>query len=117
MLEARVSGTGINHRCEAQLVNPVQTLEQRMLHDAVEQSARYLDKPENGVVDDLGFFHDRRKYGYFDCKGTKKVTDSTDYRRNYIILQLKIYIEYEARLVFHFFFSSVLRDYGCSPEG
>ena len=116
MLEPRVSGTGINHRCEAQLVNPVQTLEQRMLHDAVEQSARYLDEPENGVVDDLGFFHDRRKYGYFDCKGTKKVTDSTEYHRNYLILRPNIK-QYETDLVLHFFFPSVIRDYNCSPEG
>ena len=28
-----------------------------MLDDAIEQTAGYLDKPEYGVVDDLGFLH------------------------------------------------------------
>ena len=57
MLKSCVTGTWIDHRCQSQLINTIETLEQGMLHDAVEQSAWYLDKPEYRVVDDLCAVH------------------------------------------------------------
>ena len=57
MLKSCMTGTGIDHRCQSQLVDAVETLEQRMLNDAVEQSTRYLDKSEYRVVDNLSAVH------------------------------------------------------------
>ena len=53
MLETCMTGSGINHRGQAQLIDTVQALKQRVLHDAVEQPARDFDKSENGIVNDL----------------------------------------------------------------
>ena len=57
MLEARMPGTGLDHRGQTELVDAVQTLKQWMLYDAVEQSTWYLDKPENRIVDNLRVVH------------------------------------------------------------
>ena len=57
MLKSCMTGTGIDHRCQTQLIDSVETLEQGMLHDAVEQSAGYLDESEYRVVDDLCAVH------------------------------------------------------------
>lgn len=57
VLETRMTGTGINHRSQTQLVDTVQTLEQRMFHNAVKQTPGYPDKPEDGVVDDFNVIH------------------------------------------------------------
>lgn len=57
MLKTRMTGTRINDRGKSELVDTVQTLKQRMLYDAVEQSTWYLNESEDGVVDDLGFLH------------------------------------------------------------
>jgi hypothetical protein len=62
-----MTGTWIDHRCQSQLIDAVESLKQRMLHDIVEQSARYFNKPEYWVVDDFCVVHNSS-----ECKGTKK---------------------------------------------
>ena len=57
MLKSCMTGTWIDHRCQAQLIDTVQALKQGMLYDAVEQSAWYLDKTEYRVVDDFCAVH------------------------------------------------------------
>jgi len=57
MLETGMSGTGIDYGRQSQLVDAVESLEQWMFYDAIEQSTWYLDEPKDGVVDDLGFLH------------------------------------------------------------
>ena len=52
-----MSGSWIDHRSQTELVDTIQTLKQRMLYDAVEQSAWYLDKPEDRVIDDFRVIH------------------------------------------------------------
>ena len=52
VLESSVSCAGIDHRGQSQLTDACETLEERVLHDVVEQAARYADEPEDGVVDD-----------------------------------------------------------------
>ena len=56
-METGMSGTGIDHRGQSQLVDAVKTLEQWMFYDAIEQSTGYLNEPKDRVVDDLGFLH------------------------------------------------------------
>ena len=57
VLEAGVTGSWIDHRGQPQLINAVQTLEVGMLYYVVKQSVGDLDKPENGVVNNLVGVH------------------------------------------------------------
>ena len=52
-----MSGARIDDRRQPQLVYAVETLEQRVLYDAIEQTSWYLDKSENRIIDDLCAFH------------------------------------------------------------
>lgn len=52
MLEACMSCSWIYHRCESELVDAIQALEQLVLHDIVMQSFSDFYKTENRVVDD-----------------------------------------------------------------
>ena len=67
MLETSVTGTRIDDGSQSQLVDAVQSLHQRVLYDIVEQSPRYLDKPENRVVDYLVFVHFGREVTKKPC--------------------------------------------------
>ena len=67
VLKTRMTGTRIDHRCQPQLIDTVESLKQRMLHDVIKQSSWYFDKPEYRVVDDFCVVHNSS-----DCKGTKK---------------------------------------------
>ena len=53
MLETGVASTWIDDRCQSQLADAIQSLKKRVLHNAVEQSARHLDKSEYWIVDYL----------------------------------------------------------------
>lgn len=52
MLEACMSCSWIYHRCESELVDAIQALEQLVLHDIAVQSFSDFYKTENRVVDD-----------------------------------------------------------------
>ena len=55
VLEACMLGAGIDHGRQAQLADARESLQQRMAHKVVEQPFRYVDEPEDGVVDDFAF--------------------------------------------------------------
>jgi hypothetical protein len=67
VLKTRMAGTWIDHRCQTQLIDAIESLKQRVLHDVIKQAAWYFDKPEYRVVDDFCVVHNSS-----DCKGTKK---------------------------------------------
>ena len=67
VLETGVTSSRIDHRSQSQLVDAVEPLHQRMLHDVVEQSAGYFDKPEHRVVDNLCIVH----VSLFDLDGSQ----------------------------------------------
>lgn len=55
MLETRVLCAGINHGRQAELLDTVQALQKGMPHDIVQQPLRYVDEPEDRVVDNFTF--------------------------------------------------------------
>ena len=57
MLETSVARSGIDYRCQSQLVDSVKTLKKGMLYDIIQQPSFDFDKPENGVVYNLMFIH------------------------------------------------------------
>ena len=57
VLKPRVPGTRIYNGSQSQLIDSVQTLKQRMFHNVIKQTTRYPDKPEDGIIDNLCFFH------------------------------------------------------------
>ena len=57
VLKPCVPCPGIDHRGQPQLVDTVQPLHQRMLHDAVQQPPRNLDESEDRVIDYLVLYH------------------------------------------------------------
>ena len=54
MLKTSVLGSRVNVGTQPQLLDPVKSLEKRMLNDVKQQSGWYLDEPENRVADDFG---------------------------------------------------------------
>ena len=50
VLHTRVLRTGVDVGRHAELLDAVQTLEDRMLHYIIKETARYVYKPEYGVV-------------------------------------------------------------------
>ena len=57
VLEARVTGTRIDHRGQSQLVDTVKALEKRVLHNVVEQTLRYADESKDRIVDNGNVAH------------------------------------------------------------
>ena len=57
MLEARMSGTGINDGGQSQLVDACEALHQRMTYDIKQETLGYFDKSKYRIVDYLGVVH------------------------------------------------------------
>ena len=58
VLQTGVLCSGIDDVGTAQLLDAAETVEGRMAHDVEQQTARYTDEPEHGVVDDFSGLHD-----------------------------------------------------------
>ena len=58
MLKTGVLSPWINDVGTSQLLDAAETVEGRMAHDVEQQTARYADEAEHGVVDDFSGLHD-----------------------------------------------------------